>query len=481
MPLAQIGYPAPEFHIECISATDRDPQTRSLRDYAGRWLMLIFYPRDFSFVCPTELTAFSARLPDFEQRQCDLLGISVDSIALHREWLTTPPAKGGLGPLQFPLASDDKGDVARAFGVWVEQKQVSTRGLFIIDPDGILQYAVVHNLSVGRSPDEVLRVLTALQTGGLCPASWTAADGTIDPEKALQPGRVLGHYRIQRRVGGGSSGTVFAAMDLRLQRMVALKILNRNVFDSREAILAESRTAARLNHPNICTVYAVEEEDGLPVIAMEFLDGRPLTEVIAQQLPREQIDELALQIASGLAAAHTQNVVHGDLKPANIIVTQDRLARIVDFGLARPESSDATPPAAGEADVPSPNRPFATDASEPDPDATLDWDSPDRADSSSICGTPAYMSPEQAVGQPATTHSDVYSFGLTLFEMLTGRAPHQGRSLADLLVKLQQPDMANELVLQVAEGDRPLLAATLAYAPQDRPTMQAVKQQLENK
>ena len=91
------------------------------------------------------------------------------------------------------------------------------------------------------------------------------------------------------------------------------------------------------------------------------------------------------------------------------------------------------------------------------------------------------MSPEQAVGQPATTHSDVYSFGLTLFEMLTGRAPHQGRSLADLLVKLQQPDMADELVLQVAEGDRPLLAATLAYAPQDRPTMQAVKQQLENK
>jgi alkyl hydroperoxide reductase subunit AhpC/tRNA A-37 threonylcarbamoyl transferase component Bud32 len=481
MPAAKVGHPAPDFRLDCISVTDRHPQSISLQDYAGRWLMLIFYPRDFSFVCPTELTAFSARLPDFHHRNCDLLGISVDSIDLHREWLTTPPADGGLGPLQFPLASDSEGSVARPYGVWVEEKQVSTRGLFIIDPEGVLQYAVLHNLSVGRSPEEVLRVLNALQTGGLCPASWTMADGTIDPEKALKPGRVLGHYRIRRRVGGGSSGTVFAALDLRLERLVALKVLNRNVFESREAVLAESRTAARLNHPNICTVYAVEEEDGLPVIAMEFLDGRPLSDVITEGLSSDQTQSLALQIASGLAAAHAQNVVHGDLKPANIIITSDTIARIVDFGLARPEHHEE-----GSAHADSPALPDSTAAIadtvsiSADADATMEWNSPDDANTSSIRGTPAYMAPEQAMGQTPTTASDVFSYGLTLFEMSTGRAPHRGRSVVDLLMKLQHANMADDLVEQVDEAYRPLLASTFAHAPQDRPSMQEVLDRLGN-
>ena len=174
MQVAKVGQAAPEFARECADA--RDDNRRSVRssDYAGRWLMLVFYPRDFSFVCPTELTSFSGRWMDFQQRNCDLLGVSVDSAELHREWLRTSPAEGGLGPLQFPLASDPDGAMARAYGVWLDEKQVSLRGLFVIDPEGILQYAVVHNLNVGRSPGEVLRVLDALQTGALCPASWTS-------------------------------------------------------------------------------------------------------------------------------------------------------------------------------------------------------------------------------------------------------------------------------------------------------------------
>ena len=229
--IAKVGEAAPEFALACADARDQDRQAVRSSDYAGRWAILVFYPRDFSFVCPTELTSFSARWLDFRQRGCELLGVSVDSVELHREWLGTPPTEGGLGPLQFPLASDPNGAMARAYGVWVDQKQVCTRGLFIIDPDGILQYAVVHNLNVGRSPDEVLRVLDALQTGGLCPASWTSADGTIDAERALQPGRILGHYRIRQKLGGGTFGTVFAAWDLRLERTVALKVLKRKVFD----------------------------------------------------------------------------------------------------------------------------------------------------------------------------------------------------------------------------------------------------------
>ena len=117
----------------------------------------------------SELTAFSAHLPEFEACGCALLGVSVDSVELHREWLSTPADRGGLGPLQFPLAADPDGHAAQAYGVWVEQKEVATRGLFVIDAKGVLQYAVIHNLSVGRRPDVVLRVVKALQAGGLCP------------------------------------------------------------------------------------------------------------------------------------------------------------------------------------------------------------------------------------------------------------------------------------------------------------------------
>src|SRR5262249_4291269 len=159
-----------------------------------------------------------------DRRNCRILGVSVDSIESHREWLATPPAEGGLGHLQFPLASDSDGGVARSFGIWLPETEVSTRGLFLIDPQGIGQYAVVHNMSVGRNVNEILRVLEALQSGGLCPAGWTTADGNLDPELALRPGRVLGHYRIQRLLGSGTFGSVFAAWDLRLQRNVALKL-----------------------------------------------------------------------------------------------------------------------------------------------------------------------------------------------------------------------------------------------------------------
>jgi len=467
-----------------VSALDATPRPVKRSDYLGRWLALIFYPRDFSFVCPTELTAFSARLAEFGERDCDLLGISVDTIQLHQEWLTTPIAEGGLGPLQFPLASDPDGAAARAFGVWVEEKEVSTRGLFIIDPNGVLQYSVVHSLSVGRSPDEVLRVLDALRSGGLCPVSWTSADGTIDVEQALKPGRILGHYRIRTRLGGGTFGTVFAAWDLRLERMVALKVLKQNVFESRDSVLAEARAAAKLTHPNVCTVYAVEEEDGLPVIAMEYLDGNPLSQVIAEGLERDVALRFATQIASGLEAANGQNVVHGDLKPANIIVTKDGTAKILDFGLAKSQAAES--PSGRDSRPKQPSDPMPNIAEGTGTiDATLDCAGPTSDDGtdapgrpSVIQGTPAYMSPEQAAGSPATPASDVFSFGLTLFEMLTGRRALSEQAPIKLLLKLQSEDLRSDLVPQIDEVYRELLAAVLAPDEVERPTMTEVVRRL---
>jgi len=486
---AKVGEPAPDFALTCVSAQDEVPRGVRLSDYSGRWLMLIFYPRDFSFVCPTELTSFSARLADFGQRGCELLGVSVDPIELHREWLTTPADEGGLGPLQFPLASDPDGSAARAYGVWVEEKEVSTRGLFVIDPGGVLQYSVVHNLSVGRSPDEVLRVLDALRTGGLCPASWTSADGTIDPEAALRPGRILGHYRIRSKLGGGTFGSVFAARDLRLERLVALKVLRRNVLESREAALGEARAAARLNHPNVCTIYAVEEEDGLPVIAMEYLDGKPLSQVIAEGPPRDRVLNLARQIASGLAAAHAQGVVHGDLKPENVIVTDQGVAKILDFGLARSQTMLRPPNGEPSADAGRGRPPgAAADGSQVGagehtiaPDATFEHaGSTARAAGAAaaqpalIRGTPAYMAPEQGLGMPPTPASDVFSLGLLLFEMLTGRRARPGQPSLKLLLELSTTDLAPQLAPQVDDADRDLLSAMVARDAARRPAMIAV-------
>src|SRR5262249_11176992 len=153
----------------------------SLADYRGRWLVLVFYPSDFSLVCPTELIGLSQRFDEFAAQNCDLLGISCDTVESHERWIATPTSRGGLGGLSFPLASDRDGSAARAYGTYQESQRVAVRGLFIIDPDGLVQYQVVHNMSVGRRSQEILRVLTAVQTGGLCREEWMTDDPTLDP------------------------------------------------------------------------------------------------------------------------------------------------------------------------------------------------------------------------------------------------------------------------------------------------------------
>jgi peroxiredoxin (alkyl hydroperoxide reductase subunit C) len=150
-----------------------------LSDYSGRWLVLLFYPLDFTFVCPTELTAFSDRYEDFEGIGAAVIGVSTDSVHSHRAWLKTPRDKGGVEGLRYPLASDITKSVARDYGVLIEDKGVALRGLFVIDPEGTLRYAVIHDLNVGRSADETLRVIQALQTGGLCQADWRPGQETL--------------------------------------------------------------------------------------------------------------------------------------------------------------------------------------------------------------------------------------------------------------------------------------------------------------
>lgn len=171
----QVGRPAPDFSLastkDATGPHDLGKQLR-LADYRGAWLVLFFYPLDFTFVCPTEIVSLSERLDDFAKSGAHVLGCSTDSVFSHWAWLNTPRNANGIAGTRFPLAADFTKETARAYGVLDESTGAARRGLFIIDPQGIVKYAVVTDDNVGRSVDETLRVLAALQTGGLCPADW---------------------------------------------------------------------------------------------------------------------------------------------------------------------------------------------------------------------------------------------------------------------------------------------------------------------
>jgi len=177
--MAKVGKPAPDFTMPSTKNMETLAEPVKLSDYKGKWLILLFYPLDFTFVCPTELTAFSDRLDELNGVGAEVIGISTDSVHSHRAWIKTPREKNGIEGLRYPLASDVGGKLARAYNILVEEANIALRGLYIINPDGVLQYAVVHDLNIGRSVDETLRVLQGLQTGGLCSADWKPGDSNL--------------------------------------------------------------------------------------------------------------------------------------------------------------------------------------------------------------------------------------------------------------------------------------------------------------
>jgi peroxiredoxin 2/4 len=177
---AMVGQPAPDFDMASTKNILKLNENVKLADYKGRWLVLLFYPLDFTFVCPTELTAFSDRYEDFQGIGADIIGVSTDSVFSHRAWINTPRDKGGVADLKYPLAADATKNAARDYGVLIEDRGIALRGLFVIDPEGILRYKVVHDLNIGRSAEETLRVIQALQTGGLCQAEWKPGQKTLN-------------------------------------------------------------------------------------------------------------------------------------------------------------------------------------------------------------------------------------------------------------------------------------------------------------
>ena len=185
-----VGRKAPEFALEGV--LNGKFHTYRLSDYKGKWVVLFFYPLDFTFVCPTEILAFSDRLGEFKRIGAEVLGASVDSKYSHLAWTEKPREEGGIRSLAYPLLEDLKKELAEEYGVLDEAGAVALRGLFLIDPDGVVQHATINNTAVGRSVDETLRVLQAFQyardNGEVCPADWRPGmkSMTADWEKSKE-------------------------------------------------------------------------------------------------------------------------------------------------------------------------------------------------------------------------------------------------------------------------------------------------------
>ena len=276
------------------------------------------------------------------------------------------------------------------------------------------------------------------------PAYQLAPELLTDDQPRSLVGETIGPHRIIKQLGSGGMGQVYLAEDFRLGRRIALKLLSRSLTGdslSRKRFLREARVASALDHPNICTIYEVGEARGWCFIAMQYVEGQTLREVIrGRPLSLDSMLSLSLQVADALAAAHSQGIIHRDIKSGNIIITERGQAKVLDFGLAKP---------------------FEREAGRAVDELTR---------TGAVHGTPAYMSPEQARGERADYCSDIFSLGVVMYEMATGRLPFKGESPAEMMnAVINQPHTpVVELKKEVPATLSAVIDRALAKEPADR-------------
>ena len=295
-------------------------------------------------------------------------------------------------------------------------------------------------------------MLQALQVGGLCGENWSPQKPALDAASELRPGSVISHYQIEGVLGSGGFATVFRAFDQNLHRTVALKVL-RNQEGQLLDLQSEARAAAALTHPNVCSVYAVDDQFGVSMIVMEFLEGRTLAQKMNEgPLGVQEVKRIGCQVAAAIAAAHAAGIVHGDLKPSNLILADDGTVKVLDFGLAVRTRTCTDCPTLSE--LP-PAKRFPA-------------------------GTPGYMAPELLEGVSPSAKSDVFSIGWLLYDLLAGtengfrKTPIEARQA----IACSRPE---ELAEPFQEPFRSLLGRMLVIDPDRRTiTPQEIQEVLES-
>jgi WD40 repeat protein/serine/threonine protein kinase len=301
---------------------------------------------------------------------------------------------------------------------------------------------------VGERPDTL-----RLAMGGTLVDSIVGGAGSGEPPDHLHaPGHTVGHFRILRLLGRGGMGEVYLARDLRLGRKVALKMVRPEAIGSKQAVerfMFEARTTARFNHPHIVTIHEVGVDQGRPFLALEYLQGQTLRDRIAHDRPKmAEILRIGLAIVDALKAAHASGVLHRDLKPENVVLAQDGRMRVLDFGLAKAQDR--------------------TELAEPiSPERVLGDGEPTRR-RKGICGSPAYMAPEQWMGVETTGATDIWALGVVLFKMVTGHHPYQGLGLRELNLQVCSEDPAPPV--GTASGLSRLIEQCMQKDPALRPT-----------
>lgn len=251
-------------------------------------------------------------------------------------------------------------------------------------------------------------------------------------------GRTISHYKILEKIGEGGMGVVYKAQDTKLDRLVAMKFPPADLCCDPKAktrFIQEAKSASAMNHPNITTIHDIDEKGGEFFIVMEFIDGKSLKEILQEKdFTLKEVFDVAIQAAEGLNAAHQKGIVHGDIKSDNLMLTQEGRVKITDFGLARLKGTTQYP------------------------------------DGEGISGTTSYMSPEQASGEDIDQRSDIFSFGVVLYEMITGQLPFSGEHYAAIIYSIlhETPEPLARYNANIPEGLQRIVDKVLAKDKEER-------------